>query len=173
MTPSEYPYRFAMPHLQSLEGLFLAAILFSIPCAAAEEIADPHNTHMADCTKCHTSDIYTEDCHESDSFCLAAESVDNLCLTCHVKEDCCRLGQDHQSQLFLGENTHPSDIDVRDVSPAHLPKTLPIQDGRITCDTCHLHSRAGESDYKMLRLVKVEGEEVDWTALCADCHGEY
>jgi len=128
---------------------------------------------MAGCTDCHTSDIYTEDCHDTDSFCLAAESVDDLCLTCHVKEECCRLGQEHQGQLFLGEKSHPSDIDVRDVSRAHLPETLPIQDGRITCGTCHLHARAEDSDYKMLRLVKVQGEEVDWTALCADCHSEY
>jgi hypothetical protein len=154
-------------------GLFISALLFSAPRADAEETADPHSTRITGCTDCHTEEIYTEDCHESDGFCLIAKSVDDLCLHCHVKEECCRLGQEHQSQLFLGERSHPSDVDVRDVKPAHLPESLPIHDGRITCSTCHLHSRAEGFDYMMLRLVKLNGNEVDWSALCADCHEEY
>jgi len=156
-----------------LGGLFICALLFSAPWTDAEEIVDPHNTRITECTDCHTVDIYTEDCHERDGFCLTAKSVENLCLRCHVKEECCRLGQDHQAQLFLGVRNHPSNVDLRDVNPAHLPETLPIHDGRITCRTCHLHSRAEESDYKMLRLVELEGSEVDWTVLCQDCHEEY
>jgi hypothetical protein len=155
-----------------LWGLFISALLSFVPWAGAEETVNPHNTRITDCTDCHSENIYTEDCHERDGFCLFAKSVDNLCLHCHVKEECCRLGQEHQSQIFLGERSHPSDIDVGDVSPAHLPQTLPIHDGRITCSTCHLHSRAEESDYKMLRLVKLDGDKVDWTVLCADCHEE-
>jgi hypothetical protein len=141
---------------------------FSAPFVSA--VTYPHNTRITDCTDCHTEDIYTEDCHELDGFCLIAKSVDDLCLHCHVKEECCRLGQDHQAQLFLGERSHPSNVDTRDVNPAYLPEILPIHDGRITCRTCHLHSRAEESDYKMLRLVKLEGDRVDWTILCEDCH---
>ena len=155
-----------------LGGLFISALLFSGLRADAEEIVDPHETRITDCTDCHTRDIYTEDCHESDGFCLTARSVDDLCLHCHVKAECCRLGQEHQSQLFLGGRSHPSNLDIGDVKPAHLPKTLPIHDGRITCRTCHLHSRAEGSDYKMLRLVKLDGDKVDWTTLCADCHEE-
>jgi hypothetical protein len=156
-----------------LWGLFISAILSSAPWADAEETINPHNTRITDCTDCHTEDIYTEDCHERDGFCLMAKSVDDLCLYCHVKAECCRLGQEHQTMLFLGENSHPSNVDVRDVNPAHLPKTLPIHDGRITCRTCHLHSRAEDSDYKMLRLVELDGNRVDWTVLCADCHEKY
>jgi hypothetical protein len=28
-------------------------------------------------------------------------------------------------------------------------------------------------DYKMLRLVKLVADKVDWTALCQDCHEDY
>lgn len=153
--------------------LFMSALLCGASRADAEETVNPHSTRITECTDCHIEDIYTEDCHERDGFCLIAKSVDDLCLHCHVKEECCRLGQDHQAQLFLGERNHPSDVDVRDVDPAHLPETLPIHNGRITCRTCHLHSRAEKSDYKMLRLVEVDGNEVDWTVLCQDCHEQY
>jgi hypothetical protein len=154
-------------------GMLVCALLFSGPWANAEDTVDPHETRITGCTDCHTEDIYTEDCHENDGFCLIAKSVDDLCLHCHVKAECCRLGQEHQSQLFLGAGNHPSDVDISDVDPAHLPETLPIHDGRITCRTCHLHSRAEESDYKMLRLVKLDGKKVDWSVLCLDCHDDY
>ena len=153
--------------------LLVGALLSTALPAFASETADPHANRIADCTNCHTVDIYTEDCHQGDGFCLVAKSVDGLCLLCHMKEECCRIGQDHQAQLFLGERSHPSDVAVGDVNPAHLPKSLPIHNGRITCRTCHLHSRAEEADYKMLRLVRWGGEKVDWTSLCHDCHEEY
>ena len=156
-----------------LGGLLTGVLLSSGFRAGAEEVIDPHETRITDCTDCHTEDIYTEDCHEGDGFCLAAKSVDALCLHCHVKAECCRLGQEHQAQLFLGARTHPSDVDIGDVQPAHLPETLPIHNGRITCRTCHLHSRAENSDYMMLRLVKLNGDKADWSGLCADCHDEY
>jgi hypothetical protein len=154
-------------------GLFVCVALPAPLPAYATDTLDPHRTRIAECTDCHTEDIYTEDCHQSDGFCLAAQSVDDLCLRCHMQEECCRLGQDHQAQLFLGERSHRSNMAAREVDPAHLPKTLPLHNERITCRTCHLHSRAEEKDYKMLRLVKLEGGKVDWTSLCHDCHEEY
>ncbi len=154
-------------------GLLISVFLSSAPWADAEETVNPHSTRITECTDCHTIDIYTEDCHERDGFCLIARSVDQLCLHCHTKEECCRLGQEHQAQLFIGERSHPTNVDVRYVKPAHLPKTLPIHNWRITCRTCHLHSRNEDADYKMLRLVKLEGNKVDWSVLCLDCHEEY
>ncbi len=159
--------------LWALLGPVISVLLSSALPSYAVETVDPHDTRITDCTDCHTRDIYTEDCHQGDGFCLVAQSVDDLCLRCHMKEECCRLGQDHQAQLFLGERSHPSDVALRDVDPAHLPRTLPIQDGRITCRTCHLHSRAEETDYKMLRLVKWNADKPDMTVLCHDCHEEY
>jgi len=159
--------------LWALLSLLVCTILSSALPAHTSETVDPHDTRIIDCDNCHTKDIYTEDCHQGDGFCLVAQSVDDLCLRCHMKEDCCRLGQDHQAQLFLGERSHPSDLAARDVDPAHLPRTLPLHDERITCRTCHLHGRAEESDYKMLRLMKWNEGKVDWTALCHDCHEDH
>jgi hypothetical protein len=67
---------------------------------------------------------------------------------------------------------HPSDIEVSRVKRAYLPTSLPIHNGRISCRTCHLHTRKASGDYKMLRLVKVSGDDVDWSILCSDCHEE-
>lgn len=36
--------------------------------------------------------------------------------------------------------------------------------------TCHLHAKPAGPDYKMVRIVRIEGKKVDWTGLCQDCH---
>ena len=146
------------------------AVCAASPLLRAQEVPYPHETRIADCTRCHTAEIYTEDCHERDGYCLVARSVDELCLTCHVKQDCCRVGQGHQQRLYLGKVSHPSDLDIRYVDRDDRPSRLPIHSGRITCRTCHLHSRAEGADYKMLRLVVIERDRVDWSILCQDCH---
>ena len=153
-----------------LAVLFISALLSAPRRGAAEETVYPHNTRIVDCTLCHTEDIYTEDCHERDGFCLTAKTVDDLCLHCHMKEECCRIGREHQAQLFLGVMNHPSNIRVRDVDRANRPETLPIHGGRITCRTCHRHTRAQGADYKLLRLVNLDGRKHVWTVLCMECH---
>jgi hypothetical protein len=53
------------------------------------------------------------------------------------------------------------------------PKTLPIQNGRITCNTCHLHDRRKPVDFHLVRMVVIQDTGVDWTPLCRDCHDRY
>lgn len=150
-------------------GIFvLAASLAGLDALAA---VNPHTSTRPDyCANCHTEEIYTGNCDEVAGFCLLADSVDALCLICHVKEECCPLGQDHQAKLYIGKNTHPSDVRTTDVNPDYFPKTLPVHKGTITCRTCHLHTREGQSGYKMLRIVERRKDGVDWSLLCADCH---
>lgn len=150
-----------------------AILLSSASAALTTTVTNPHDSTRPDyCLDCHTEEIYGSNCDEPEGFCLLADSVDGLCLLCHVQEDCCRAGQEHQAKLFLGKITHPSGIDSRDVSPKHRPRELPTHDGKITCRTCHLHTRLQPENYKMLRIVRIEGDKVDWSVLCQDCHDE-
>ena len=96
--------------------------------------------------------------------------MDGICLTCHIKEECCKPGLAHLPKLHLGMKSHPSDIEARGIPQAYYPRTLPIHHGRITCRTCHLHTKEKPGGYKMLRLVTITNEGVDWTVLCQDCH---
>lgn len=158
-------------------GIFAAVLAASLALAiaapAAETVTNPHDTTKPDyCLDCHDESIYRHGCDDPAGFCLLADSVDGLCLLCHIAEDCCRTGQQHQSRLYLGKMRHPSDIDVSRAKKAYLPKSLPIHNGRISCRTCHLHTRKTPRDYKMLRIVKLTGSDVDWSVLCADCHDE-
>lgn len=135
---------------------------------------NPHDTSKPKfCLNCHTEEIYARNCSENEGYCLLAGSVDGLCLTCHIKEQCCRPGLQHLPKIHLGMKSHPSNLETREIPRAYFPKTLPIHQGRITCRTCHLHVRENPGGYKMLRLVKVTREGVDWTILCRDCHKDF
>jgi hypothetical protein len=159
--------------LSTFAAIIAASLWFRPAEPAAADQANPHDTAKPGyCLNCHTESIYRHDCDDPAGFCLLANSVDGLCLLCHIKEDCCRLGREHQSQLYIGRLRHPSDVDVSDVKRAYLPRSLPTHNGRITCRTCHLHTRRLSGDYKMLRIVKISGDAVDWAVLCADCHEE-
>jgi nitrate/TMAO reductase-like tetraheme cytochrome c subunit len=153
-------------------GLAAAAALAAFaPRAETAEIVDPHDTSQPKfCLNCHTEEVYAKNCNENEGYCLLAGSVDGLCLTCHIKEDCCKPGLEHYKKLHLGMRSHPTNIEGRDIPAAYIPSTLPLQQGRITCRTCHLHTRAATGDYKMLRLVRKTNQGVDWTVLCHDCH---
>lgn len=137
----------------------------------ASGIVNPHDSAKPKfCLNCHTEEIYTKNCNENEGYCLLAGSVDGLCLICHLKEDCCKPGLTHLPKIYLGQRSHPTDIDVRDIPRDYYPKTLPIHQGRITCRTCHLHVQEKPGGYKMLRMVKITGEKADWSVLCRDCH---
>ena len=160
-------------------SLWGPALLLASVCALpvlmlhrdAAALADPHDTAMPKfCLNCHTEEIYSKSCSENDGYCLLAGTVDGICMSCHVNEECCKPGLEHLPRLHLGLRSHLSDIDARDVAPTSYPRTLPIHQGRITCRTCHLHTREPGGDYKMLRLVRISSRGVDWTALCQDCH---
>ena len=139
--------------------------------ALAIEVVNPHDTSKPRfCLNCHTEDVYTRNCNETEGYCLLGGSVDGICLTCHIKEECCKPGLTHLPKIHLGMKSHLSDVETAGIPQAYYPKTLPIHHGRITCRTCHLHVREAPGGYKMLRLVKITGQGVDWTSLCQDCH---
>jgi hypothetical protein len=156
-----------------------AAFTLAVVCAgaflgtygAAAEIVNPHNSAKPKfCLNCHTEEVYSKNCNESEGYCLLGGSVDGICLTCHIKEECCKPGLEHLRKIHLGIRNHPSDVEISKIPPAYYPKTLPIHHGRITCLTCHLHVQEKTGGYKMLRLVKITDQKVDWTVLCQDCH---
>ena len=159
-------------------GRWLASLTVAVLCASAvfvrysgaTEIVNPHESaQLKFCLNCHTEEVYVKLCNESEGYCLLGGSVDGICLTCHIKEECCKPGLLHLPKLHLGMRSHPSDLVARDIPKDFYPKTLPIHLGRITCLTCHLHTRV-TGGYKMLRLVKITGRGVDWSILCLDCH---
>ena len=142
-----------------------------VKCSAAAEIVNPHDTAKPKfCLNCHTADIYLKNCNANEGYCLLGGSVDGICLTCHIKEECCKPGLEHLPKVFLGMKSHASDVETSRIPQAYYPKTLPIHHGRITCRTCHLHVLENPAGYKMLRLVKITSQGVDWTVLCQDCH---
>ena len=156
-----------------LRSIALLVCAISFPAVGALAAEFPHGGDSADyCAHCHTEEIFNSNCDEMAGYCLQAGTVEEVCLLCHLKENCCRPGMEHQEKLFIGERTHPSDVDADGVKEAYLPSSLPTHQDRITCRTCHLHGREGGPGYKMLRIVEVRGKEVDVTVLCADCHDE-
>jgi hypothetical protein len=147
------------------------AVLLQAVCALA--IMNPHDENVASrCLSCHTREMGLATATPGSPF-LLRDSIDGLCLICHLKQDCCTIGQNHSAQPGYIGVSHPSDLDVRSIRRASRPKTLPLQNDRITCYTCHLHDRQKPADYKLVRLVRIKATGVDWSALCHDCHVEY
>lgn len=142
---------------------------------SAQALIDPHDEgDPRRCGSCHTPAIRTQPVRDGE-YHLLTETVDGVCLVCHRKEECCRVGQEHQDRRLqpgIGI-THPSDLPVAEVPAAQRPRTLPVFGGRITCNTCHYHDRRRPADYKLVRLVVIRNTGVDWTHLCADCHDGY
>ena len=133
--------------------------------ASSIEIIDPH-AEPAKCSSCHRENPTGEDVL-SDEYNLLADSIDQTCHICHPY-DCCRINS-------LKGHNHPSNVSKWDVEKFTEPETLPLFDGLITCNTCHYHrmSDIPGRNYKMVRLVEVTLESVDWTRLCSDCHTDY
>lgn len=151
--------------------LAIATLLFLVEGVPA--ILDPHDESNPDrCRSCHTADIADAEPGSGD-YHLLAETIDGVCLVCHLEEDCCVIGQDHQEKIYLGMHSHPTDIERGEIQRIHLPRTLPLFDKKITCNTCHSHERQKPRDYKMVRLAVVSDLGVDWTPLCSDCHEDY
>ena len=133
-------------------------------------VTNPHidTADSSSCLLCHVPGFETADTDAGD-FALLEETIDALCLTCHVKAECCVIGQKHMGGIFIGYS-HPSDLDARQVRREYLPKTLPLQAGTLTCNTCHFHRRPEGRDYKLVRLVEFTDDGVEWRNLCEDCH---
>ena len=112
------------------------------------------------CLSCHTKVPTKEEARAGEYFCVR-DTIDATCGVCHLA---------HQG----GKRNHPSDFDDWSHSLFSAPMTLPLYDGKITCNTCHLHRLPDEPTIYMLRKVMVrEGFGPDWSELCHDCHVDY
>jgi len=134
-----------------------AALVLAAPAAA---VINPHSDEDS-CLSCHLEEPPSGAADVE----LLAGGIDETCLVCH-RNECCTIAKPH-------EQTHPSDIDSWDKRKYGEPAQLPLQDGRITCVTCHFWRRAknpSPADYKLVRIVQILSTRVDWTGLCQDCH---
>lgn len=128
------------------------------------EMLNPHQGR--NCGSCHVGEPSMGPDNQMD-YRFLAEDIDPTCMICHV-EKCCSIGEEHLS--------HPSAIDTWDQSRYGVPKDLPLQDGHITCVTCHFWRRelnTAPDDYKLVRMVTITTRSIDWTNLCKDCHKGY
>jgi hypothetical protein len=156
-----------------VERIMSAMIVTLFLASSSSAIINPHDPDDPDrCRSCHTPEIHDVKAGDYDYY-LLREAVDDTCLICHKKQDCCVIGQEHLKKLFIGKHTHPSDLTTIGVPKVHFPRTLPLQNDKITCNTCHHHDRQDENEYKLVRMVIVNEGGVDWTNLCADCHEDY
>jgi hypothetical protein len=142
-------------------ALSAAVLLAASPDSRA--LLNPH-VKPEQCGSCHTK-IPTEADGGAEDYFLLKETIDDTCHICHEKT-CCKPGSLH------GIN-HPSNIDKWDRKLFRRPKTLPLHNGFITCNTCHLHTVPDGPSFKMVRIVSVDGKKIDWTELCRDCHVGY
>jgi hypothetical protein len=78
----------------------------------------------------------------------------------------------HDDECARTSANHPCGIRNWNSEKYGNPRALPLFNGYITCRTCHLHTRREQGDYKMVRIVTVEGAKVDWSGLCRDCHAD-
>jgi len=169
MTPSSLPRRSRIfPGVTRIACLVVWLALVAGPAASA--VTDPHldTSDGSSCLFCHFPGFQSAAPGEET---LLEPTIDAVCLTCHVKTECCTIGQKHVDPLFIGYS-HPSDLDGADIRSTSRPKTLPLQNGRMTCNTCHFHRRPEGRDYKLVRLVDYTANGVEWTRLCQDCHSD-
>lgn len=145
-----------------------AVVLLCAAVPRATAVTNPHVDGDSSCLSCHVQGFETANEYD---YSLRGESVDSVCLRCHEKAECCTVGQKHMEIGFIGIS-HPSDLDARKIQRASLPKTLPLQDGKMTCNTCHFHRRPAGRDYKLVRLVTFTDTGAQWTRLCQDCHSD-
>src|SRR5512143_3713956 len=143
--------------------LLLPVMMIAVAAASARGLVNPH-VEPATCPSCHTKAPTAEEATSGDYF-LVKDTIDDTCHVCH-EYSCCKPSSLH------GQN-HPSNIDKWDRKLFRTPKTLPLFNGFITCDTCHYHRNAQGNTYKLVRIVNVDGKKIDWTELCHDCHVDY
>ena len=143
----------------------LALIVLLVPALAFDaEIVNPHLVPEP-CMVCHTKVPTSEEARAGKYFHIK-ETIDATCKTCHA---CCNTGVLHLEML------HPSDVDTWDRTVFTAPQTLPLHNGKITCNTCHFHSMP-EDELTIFLLRKVKADDVigmDWSDLCHDCHVGY
>jgi hypothetical protein len=139
------------------------ALLLAVSYRDSGSTVNPH-IKPEPCASCHTKVPTEADGRVGDYF-LLKDSIDDTCHVCH-ETTCCKPGSLHGS-------SHPSNIDKWDWKLFRRPKTLPLHNGFITCNTCHMHTKPDGPSYKLVRIVKMDGKMIDWTELCRDCHVNY
>ncbi|MDH3393288.1 MAG: hypothetical protein OEL66_04725 [Desulfobulbaceae bacterium] len=133
--------------------LLLAALLMGT------DVVNPH-VDPESCLSCHTQIPTAEQAAAGDYYCIEV-TIDATCGTCHPT-------------FTEGPPNHPSDIDDWDHDYVSIPSSLPLFNGKITCNTCHLHLVSDALSIYLLRKVKLNDQsEFDWTELCLDCHHGY
>ena len=149
--------------------IFFVMITFALGARVGHvdsiEKIDPH-TEPSNCGSCHSQNPTEEDVRSGELY-LLASTIDDTCHICHPY-DCCKINS-------LKGHNHVSNVSKWDVEKFTEPETLPLFEGMITCNTCHYHRRAevpGQG-YRMVRLVEVTLDRVEWTKLCLDCHIDY
>lgn len=140
--------------------IIIVTSLLAVTHRDSHGLLNPH-IKPEPCGSCHTK-VPTDKDHE---YFLLKDTIDETCHICHEKT-CCKPGSLHGI-------SHPSNIDRWDWKLFRRPKTLPLHNGFITCNTCHLHTKPDGPSYKMVRVVKIDGKRIDWTELCRDCHLGY
>jgi hypothetical protein len=142
--------------LSLFSSFLLAAVPFKV--WAAPVTCNPHTSaDRESCLSCHTV-IPVADDAACGVFRLTRDTVDETCRCCH-RQVVCALGPDRVEHLSDAETWN-----------CQGPKTLPLNDGRITCTTCHYRMKPEGGDYKMVRNVALVDGKPDFTKFCADCH---
>jgi hypothetical protein len=118
--------------------------LFFTAMPTMEKTLNPH-IRPEPCLSCHTK-VPTEAEAQAGNYFTIKKTIDETCRICHP---CCQVGTKHHG------TSHPSNIADWDRNRFQTPKTLPLHNGRITCNTCHLHLVTDEPTIHLLRKVQV------------------
>lgn len=160
-----------------LFGLLLAVLALAQAPADPPLPPNPHQSmnEPAACADCHR--YYREDLDPHEFF----VSIPEKCWECHAEE---KLGR-----------SHPIGIDPRRATTkVDVPEDLPLEDGKVSCGTCHqphkehlsgikafadqqpafpqARGRAGGTLYKTLFLRKSDPAR-GFEPLCMACHKDY
>jgi predicted CXXCH cytochrome family protein len=147
--------------LATASGLILLGVLaFETGLWRTQKAQSPH--YRADaCMVCHTAE---------DTSTLKADEL-ALCTSCHEREGDVIVPNSEGESITVDLGlSHPFGVPV---TASNAPATLPLNNGAITCQTCHdVHLSNVESH--MLRLYGAQANGLpDWTPLCHDCHPGY
>ncbi len=143
----------------------LPVLLLAVAAVSARGVLNPH-IEPATCPSCHTK-VPTADEGKAGDYFLIKDTIDDTCEVCHPYT-CCDIGSLHEKN-----HNHPSNIRTWDRSVCPGPRALPLFEGYITCATCHFHRDDQGNTFKLVRIVTVDGDKVDWAGLCHDCHEDY
>ena len=143
----------------------------------ARKVHSPHYVDSA-CAVCHV--YFSVTCTNASCFaCHPPENLEywtqlkaselDLCTSCHEREGDVEITNAEGNLISVDLGTsHPFGIVPSEKS---MPANLPLNNGEVTCQTCHdVHLSNTESH--MLRLYD-PGEFADFTPLCLDCHSGY